>query len=347
MPKPTLQEIADAAGVSRMTVSRALRNDPLVAEETRRRIAALAEDMGYRPDPKLSELMSYLRRTVKPQSGEPLVLLDPRKRRERYKNLTPTEERILAGARARADALGYRIDYMTWKPSEFSADRMRQILYTRGIRGVMILATRTLPEDLETLVGPFSTALLGQANAPYPIAQISNDHLNTIRLALKKITGLGYQRVGLYMTERTDEIVAHTWHAWLVFSQEKAGVHAPGLHHIAHGWDFKDFRDWLRENEPEVILTNHQRTREWLERCKLRVPEDVGLCIIDWTENVNTFAGVDQNSEQVGSAGVDVVVRQMVHNETGLPPFRKTVLIQSSWVDGSSIRAVRPATVLR
>ncbi|MGQ7844679.1 LacI family DNA-binding transcriptional regulator [Granulosicoccus sp. 3-233] len=45
-----MQDIADAAGVSKMTVSRALRNDEYVSARTRARIQAVIDRMGYVPD---------------------------------------------------------------------------------------------------------------------------------------------------------------------------------------------------------------------------------------------------------------------------------------------------------
>jgi len=46
----TMEDVAQAAGVSRMTVSRALRDDGQVTEKTRKRILAIVKKMNYVPD---------------------------------------------------------------------------------------------------------------------------------------------------------------------------------------------------------------------------------------------------------------------------------------------------------
>ena len=45
----TITDVAEEAGVSMMTVSRAINNKEGISEETRQRILQIAEDMGYRP----------------------------------------------------------------------------------------------------------------------------------------------------------------------------------------------------------------------------------------------------------------------------------------------------------
>lgn len=50
MPKPTLKDIAQAAGVSAMTVSKALNGKPGVSEDRRKEICDIAERMNYAPN---------------------------------------------------------------------------------------------------------------------------------------------------------------------------------------------------------------------------------------------------------------------------------------------------------
>jgi hypothetical protein len=57
-----LRDVAQAAGVSAMTVSRALRRPDRVAPATGRKIRKLAQKMGYQPDPHLVALAMYRQR---------------------------------------------------------------------------------------------------------------------------------------------------------------------------------------------------------------------------------------------------------------------------------------------
>src|SRR3546814_10711057 len=54
--KPTSLDIAHLAGVSQPTVSRALSGSPMVNEETRKRILAIAEQLNYKVDKNASNL---------------------------------------------------------------------------------------------------------------------------------------------------------------------------------------------------------------------------------------------------------------------------------------------------
>ena len=49
MQKVTMQNIADALGISRITVWKALTNRPGISEKLRQQVMAKAEEMGYAP----------------------------------------------------------------------------------------------------------------------------------------------------------------------------------------------------------------------------------------------------------------------------------------------------------
>lgn len=62
--KPTSFDIAYRAGVSQSTVSRALRNSPLVSEETRLKVQAIAKELNYKVDKNARNLRSQETKTI-------------------------------------------------------------------------------------------------------------------------------------------------------------------------------------------------------------------------------------------------------------------------------------------
>ena len=62
--KATSFDIAHYAGVSQSTVSRALRNSPLVNEETRKRVHDIAKKLNYKVDKNASNLRTQQSSTL-------------------------------------------------------------------------------------------------------------------------------------------------------------------------------------------------------------------------------------------------------------------------------------------
>ena len=120
-----------------MTVSLALRNHPDISKTTAEKVRRVAESLGYRPDPEINRLMTYLRQSREARSDIVLAFLDPWPRDpsipDRY-HLKLLHE----GASQRAQELGFRIDTLWLKEKGMTQRRMSSILYTRGIRGLLI-----------------------------------------------------------------------------------------------------------------------------------------------------------------------------------------------------------------
>ncbi|GAB1818670.1 LacI family DNA-binding transcriptional regulator [Herbidospora sp. RD11066] len=62
--KPTIEDVARAAGVSRATASRVINNAPGASEQLRARVQAVVAELGYRPDEAARALASGRRRAV-------------------------------------------------------------------------------------------------------------------------------------------------------------------------------------------------------------------------------------------------------------------------------------------
>ena len=128
-----MREIARAAGVSTMTVSRVLKNHPHHNPETAERVRTVARAMGYRPNPLESALMSQRVRQHGTRASANLAIIDPRADQ-------PSDNAVFVrGALRRAEAQGYLARVYPYAPHETSPARLREILTYRAVRGIVLL----------------------------------------------------------------------------------------------------------------------------------------------------------------------------------------------------------------
>jgi LacI family transcriptional regulator len=122
----TQQMVADAAGVHLSTVSLALRNDARLPEQTRKKIQAVAQKLGYTPNPLVSLLMSRVRRRNAGYRGTlGYVHTVPK---GTAKLAGPVHRNFLAGARQRAMGLGYHLDEFFLEADATSGRRLARML---------------------------------------------------------------------------------------------------------------------------------------------------------------------------------------------------------------------------
>jgi len=104
---PTIRALAKQLGLSRTTVSEALRGLPRIQHDTAKRVCDAAERAGYRPNPMASAVMSQIRRSRAQafRGGLAAVNVDEPDRpayAQRY------HDGLIDGARERAADLGSR-----------------------------------------------------------------------------------------------------------------------------------------------------------------------------------------------------------------------------------------------
>jgi LacI family transcriptional regulator len=106
LQKVTMQDVANAAGVHRTTISLAFRQHPSLPVETRKRLLALAEEMGYRPNPLVSALMTELRGKRSEKQHEIIAYVTTYPADNPWRRY-PSLREMFAGAQARAAKLGF------------------------------------------------------------------------------------------------------------------------------------------------------------------------------------------------------------------------------------------------
>jgi len=101
MKPVSMQDLAKACGVSKNTVSQALRNSPQISESTRIRIAETAKHMGYKKNAVVAELMARLHAGGTRRFRCALALINANQDRKAFER-HPTIPVYVQGCRARA-----------------------------------------------------------------------------------------------------------------------------------------------------------------------------------------------------------------------------------------------------
>ncbi len=336
---PTMHEIAERAGVGKATVSLALRDDPRLRPETRRRIQKLAAKMGYRTNATVANLMAQLRASRTPKYQATLGLLNVSSDPKTLTGLCTFREWV-KGCHERAVQLGYGLDPFWLHEPGISAARLTKILESRNIRGIIVAALldRTgLPDEFSLIWNRFACVVVGVHPASPPLNFSSNDQFSTALHAVQRLRGYGYRRMGLVLSPEVDAMVERRFSAGFWAGLESCeGCERIPTFPFHHGREIS-FRAWYAQHRPEVILCVHHEVKKWIHDMGIKVPEELGLAHLDRHEELSDWSGMHQNNTLVGAAAVDMLVGQLHRNEVGMPEFPKASFIQSTWIDGPTI----------
>jgi LacI family transcriptional regulator len=341
----TIYDIAAKVGVSHSTVALALRNHHRISEKRRKQIARVAAEMGYVPDPLLAALASYRAQIQPAKLQNAIVWLNHWEQPERLRGAHREFDAYWRGAQTAARRFGYRLDEIRWEP-EFSAKRFEQILLTRAIRGVLIPPHPVPPDWGDFDWNKFSVIRFG-LSVPNPDSHlVTADQLRAVLMAVRKISELGYQRIGLAIPEDYDRRLGGNFIGGFAAAQTffKLAVLPPLLcderfYADDSGQGLRLLKHWLTRHKPEAVLTTLVQLPQMIRELGYRIPRD--LAVAGTGIDVPVDAGIDQHSEAIGRIAVEMLVSQINLNEHGEPADPARILIESRWRDGSSMPPVK------
>lgn len=336
----TLHDLARAAAVSVMTVSRALRGEARVATTTRERILALAESMGYRPDPDLARLMQRVRsrKTVKFRS----VIAVIREWVPGDDLLSPSYQYVpLEPIRERAHGYGYEVEEFWLGRDSLTPKKLGKVLHARGIEAVIVSPQSTRLLCAEVDYAPFAAVAFGYAMREPALHMCAGNMTLGIQTATEELSALGYRRIGVAVTQWIVNRSQFGYSGGFFHFQQSlpAADRIPLLllphNRIERG--FAAFSQWMRENRPDVLISFDTHVPEWLARLGLRVPDDIGFVVHDWTPAMTSYAGIYQRRDHLAAAAVDLIVTQLSQHERGVPMVARQIMIPPQWVPGPSV----------
>ncbi|MCV9877567.1 LacI family DNA-binding transcriptional regulator [Brenneria izbisi] len=185
----SLKKIANELGLSSTTVSRALNGYDDVAAETRERIVAAARRLGYQPN--------SLARRLKMGKTDAVALAYPSRPRV-LNNSTFLE--MISWISIELAKFGIDLLLIPDEPDE-THQSLIHLVETRRVDALLVAHTQ--PEDhrlkyLQKQKFPFLA--LGRSNLSQPYAWFDFDNYAGSSLAVKRLAGLGHQRIAFLST---------------------------------------------------------------------------------------------------------------------------------------------------
>ena len=344
MPAPVTQhDVALAAGVSRSTVTRALRDDPQISAAERARIHALAQKLGYRPNPLVTALMTQLR-TGKPATFRGTLGYVVFGWDEAAWRANPDQRAMFEGAQNRATELGYRVELHVHEPARMSARRLSGLLVARGIQGLLLPAPSRHEIDPPLLQWPkFALATLGFRLGGPGLHFTANDHFASTWSLLHNLEGRGYRRPGLLLDTTVESLTSFRIEGAFAAFQSHHLAPADRLAPLlAPGLAPETVLAWARREKPDVVIANTPAPLASLRAAGVRVPAQTGFALLRVNQHEHPgVSGMNPRSDLVGSAGVDMVTAQINRSETGMPANQRGLLVESDWHEGATLRPRR------
>jgi len=325
-PRVRLVDIAKSCGVSKGTVSLALRDSPLIAPATKAHVRERASAMGYRPDPSLRKLASYRWKHAGSTPHGTLALI------------APSNSKLLLDLREPAAALGYQVE--GFDPAEYRVSaRLAEVLIARGIEGVIVPPWNDLSYFEAFPWSQFSSINLFGGPTQPRLHTVRHDAFGNLLALQDRILQSGSKRVGVtVVTEKgqctpTDKRMIAASH---YLASEVAGmpefVRPFGID-IAN---FRETQEWVRECKVDLLITPGAFVGNWLMQAGFEVPQSLRVIVMNLFSQDRDWAGFIRNDAQIARRAVGWLDRMIVQDEKGEASMPETLVVPGTWRGGRS-----------
>ncbi|MFI5933749.1 LacI family DNA-binding transcriptional regulator [Actinoplanes sp. NPDC051494] len=183
--QPTLDEVAERAGVSRSAASRVINKAPHVSRATRDAVDRAVKEMGYRPNRTARALATR-------QTGF-VALAISHDQPELFAD--PFFAQIIAGVSAALEDTDLHL-LLCLASSGRGRSRLTNLLHTRGVDGIMLMALHG-DDPLTRIVrqAGLPTVYGGRPLHGEPEFYVDSDNIGGARLATEHLIGLGRTRI--------------------------------------------------------------------------------------------------------------------------------------------------------
>ena len=301
-----LQEVAQLAGVSAATASRALSRPEKVAAGTRRRVEAAAQQLGYQPNVLARSLRQRETRTIG------LIVADI---------LNPFHALLAKGVQDTAEQHGYVAFLFNSDEQPGKEARALETLGGHLPQGLIIVPTSGTRGHLASLPH-LPVVELDRVSGHPQSTTVTVDNFGGAQAATRHLIDLGHRRIGMIVGEQTISTAVERRQGFLQALAE-AGISArpdwliPGHHREEDG--YRAARQLLAPHDrPSALFVgNNEMTVGAVlaaRELNLRIPEDLSIVGFDdsrWAQTMfPPLTVVAQPGYELGTLACEHLVRQ-------------------------------------
>lgn len=347
---PTIVDIAREARTSPSAVSQALNNHPTaVSAETRKRILAVAKELGYRPNRRARQLRKGSNLTLGFQTSSHVLTHN---RRRQIASLTLS---IFQGAIQHASERGYHVQMLMPPDGRDMQEIHRVVVQENAIDGLIFIGHQDvndqelagLVQDLQRVKVPMVT--LDQRLAAMEVPVVKVDREAGMRQAITRMVALGHRRIGF---------IGHTFktvdepRARVDFIQQTLADHGATLdeaHVISADQEVDAYRALHRLlGQPQrptcVIFSGDHLAMAALravEDHQLRVPEDIAIVSMNNASYVQDasvpLCTIDFLYQDLGKTLARILIDRL---ERPNDPIQTVTVLMSRFIERASLGPV-------
>lgn len=195
----TIQDVADAAGVSKATVSKVLNHSYTISEETARRVEAVIRELGYRPNRRAQSFASRATRTV--------LFMAQMQQGVGFAN--PHLFEILAGVEHSLSQKGYGLVVKQVSAQQL-CENFDELMHSGYADGAIVHASAVSREAARLLARTQTPYIvIGMPDFANRLCWIDADNSVAGQIAAEHLLRCGYGRIAFIGGPREDTISAH------------------------------------------------------------------------------------------------------------------------------------------
>jgi DNA-binding LacI/PurR family transcriptional regulator len=326
----SLRDLASAAGVSRMTASRAFKEGSEIRPELREKILKIAKEIGYQPDPMVTRIMSSFVGRHAIDYRETIAVIWWPERWPAHEILDSYSGQIYQGVENSAAHNSCKIEHIVLS-KEMSASVINRMLKARNIKAVILTSPPQSTFSLPKLDwDQFSVAIIGTTIREPNFHRARPSYYTGLVHVLQRVKAAGFSRPCLLVDPDLEERMERAY---------SAGFLAWEGNDVDRIWkapysQTAGFRKWLKTQAPDVIIGDN---KAWLDRLPQTYAENrfISLGINSVNE---TTSGLYYDTYHSAECAVDLVIRSRFRNQTGVPKHPVLMTNQGVWMNGETFK---------